>query len=713
MVDDILIHGRSQEEHDQRVLQVLERVSKAGLTLNPQKCQFSKDRVTFLGHVVDRTGIKPDPDKVRAIAEMQQPTNVSEARRFLGTVNQMSKFIPHMANITKPINELLRKDRAWVWDRQQEEAFELIKKILTTTPVLAAFDPELETIVSADASSYGLGAVLVQKQRDGTLKPVAYVSRSLTITEQKYAQIEKEALAFTWACERLQGYLAGLKFHIQTDHKPLVPLFSTKHLEQLPIRVQRFRLRMMRFDYTLSHLPGKELYTADMLSRAPVDKPSSHDDSLEVQVCAYVDFVVETFPASNQQIERIKEQQKADQTCQQVRQYCLSGWPSKRELPPNVKPYLSVSNELAIQNDLLLRGERIIIPSSLQAEMLNKVHAGHQGITKCRERARQAVWWPGLSSQLKEVVDNFRQCLKNRNPQAQPLIPSSLPLLPWQKLGTDLFEWKKNTYLLIIDYYSRYIEISRLSQLTAAQVVSHTKSIFARHGIPDVVVSDNGPQYSSETYRQFAKDYEFAHCTSSPYYPQGNGEAERAVRTVKDLLKKEDDPYKALLAYRSTPTELGYSPSELLFCRKLKSTVPLTNEQRLPKVPDRSKVSCKDEKLKGRQKQNFDAHRAAKEQPPLRIGDSVWIRDRSSEGVIAKEINPRSFEIESPSGNYRRNRSDLIRLPGDDNEEPTSGTNSEQSSSSSEELTQNTAERRTLRDRASINAPQRYEPTWD
>ena len=157
----------------------LSESAKAGLTLNLQKCQFSKDRVTFLGHVVDRTGIKPDPDKVRAIAEMQQPTNVSEARRFLGTVNQMSKFIPHMANITKPINELLQKDRAWVWDRQQEEAFELIKKILTTTPVLAAFDPELETIVSADASSYGLGAVLVQKQRDGTLKPVAYVSRCL------------------------------------------------------------------------------------------------------------------------------------------------------------------------------------------------------------------------------------------------------------------------------------------------------------------------------------------------------------------------------------------------------------------------------------------------------------------------------------------------------------------------------------------------------
>ena len=176
MVDDVLIHGRTQEEHDQRVVQVLERISKAGLTLNPQKCQFSKDQVTFLGQVVDRTGIKPDPDKVKAILEMPRPTNVSEVRRFLGTVNQMSKFIPHMANVTKPISELLRKDRAWLWDRQQEQAFEQIKKILTTTPVQAAFDPDLETIVSADASSYGLGAVLVQKQRDGMLKPVAYIS---------------------------------------------------------------------------------------------------------------------------------------------------------------------------------------------------------------------------------------------------------------------------------------------------------------------------------------------------------------------------------------------------------------------------------------------------------------------------------------------------------------------------------------------------------
>ena len=147
--------------------------------------------------------------------------------------------------------------------------------MLVASPILALFDLNLETTLSADASSYGLGAVLLQKQVTGQLQPVAYISRSMTPTERRYAQIEREALAFTWACERLSDYLVGLQFHIQTDHKPLVPLFSSKDLEELPVRVQRFRMRMMRFNFTISHVPGKELTIADALSRAPVSTPSS------------------------------------------------------------------------------------------------------------------------------------------------------------------------------------------------------------------------------------------------------------------------------------------------------------------------------------------------------------------------------------------------------------------------------------------------------
>ena len=198
-----------------------------------------------LCHVVDTQGIRPDPDKIEEVVQFATPTSVGEVRRFLGMVNQLSKFSPNLADHTQPLNELLEKDRTWIWEDAQRQAFENVKQMLVASPVLALFDPNLETILSADSSSYGLGAVLLQKQVTEQLLPVAYISRSMTSTERRYAQIEKEALAFTWACERLSDYLVGLQFHIQRDHKPLIPLFSTKDLEELPVRVQRFRMRMM------------------------------------------------------------------------------------------------------------------------------------------------------------------------------------------------------------------------------------------------------------------------------------------------------------------------------------------------------------------------------------------------------------------------------------------------------------------------------------
>lgn len=208
--------------------------------------------------------------------------------------------------------------------------------------------------------------------------------------------------------------------------------------------------------------------------------------------------------------------------------------------------------------------------------MLSKIHTGHQGITKCRKRARQSVWWPGISTELEKLVRTCPTCCKAQNQRAQPLIPAPLPELPWQKVGTDLFHWKQGTFLLIIDNYSRYIEVAKLDRLSAEEVIKHTKSVFARHGIPEIVMSDNGPQYSSQEYAEFARTYQFKHITSSPHYPQSNGEAERAVGTVKSLLKKNMDPYLALLSYCSTPLQNGYSPSELLMGHILRSTLPTT-----------------------------------------------------------------------------------------------------------------------------------------
>ena len=354
-------------------------------------------------------------------------------------------------------------------------------------------------------------------------------------TEQRYAQIEKEALALTWACERFSDYLIGLKFTIETDHKSLIPLFSYKHLDELPLRVQRFRMRAMRFSFSINHVPGKNLAVADALSRAPLRE---EDPDLQDEADAFVRYTIQSLPATKSRLEEIRQKQRQDDVCRLLVKYCRQGWLDQSQLTNATRPFYSVANELSTEKGLLLRGCRIVIPNAMRHDILAKLHGGHQGIVKCRARARESVWWPGLSVELQEMITNCRVCTKERTQHPEPLIPSELPELPFQKVGTDLFEWEKHTYLLLMDYYSRFIEIALLSRPTTAEVINHLKSIFARHGIPEIVVSDNGPQYSCEAFAEFAREYQFQHVTSSPGYPQSNGEAERAVKTIKSLLKK-------------------------------------------------------------------------------------------------------------------------------------------------------------------------------
>lgn len=221
MMDDILVLGATKSEHDERLRAVLERLVVARVTLNRAKCAFSVREVSVLGYVVDASGIRPDPKKVQAIKEMATPATNPGMRRFLGIINYLARFVPNLAVISAPLCELLLRDREWCWGSAQQNAFDSLKELVSSAKSVANFDPKLPTVVSADASSFRLGAVLMQVQPDGQRQPVVFLSRSLTQVEQRYAQIEKEALVLTWAAERLEGYVKGLDFQFETGHKPL------------------------------------------------------------------------------------------------------------------------------------------------------------------------------------------------------------------------------------------------------------------------------------------------------------------------------------------------------------------------------------------------------------------------------------------------------------------------------------------------------------
>ena len=245
-IHDVLIFGKDQAEHDRRLHAALTRIQESGLTLNESKCQISVSRISFLGHVIGKDGITPNPQRTKAIHEMQTPTTVTELRKFLGMVNQLGKISSNITELCAPLRDLLSAKRVWTWGPAQKNAFDKIKEELASPPVLALYDPLADTRISADASSHGLGAVLLQRVKEEWL--------------------EKEALASTRACEKFFRYILGKHIELETDHKPLVPLLNNKHLDSLPPRILRFRLHLMRFDYQVNHVPGKLLYTADTLS---------------------------------------------------------------------------------------------------------------------------------------------------------------------------------------------------------------------------------------------------------------------------------------------------------------------------------------------------------------------------------------------------------------------------------------------------------------
>ncbi|RXN33948.1 Retrotransposable element Tf2 type 1 [Labeo rohita] len=415
-------------------------------------------------------------------------------------------------------------------------------------------------------------------------------------------------------------------------------------------------MRLQRYDMELVYTQGKYIVLADALSRAAVRGGEHAESSTDSEVTHHVNMIAETLPVTDAKLKHIAVETEKDRCLQQVVTHLKNGWPRGE-----CAQYYNIRTELSMVKGILLRQNRIVIPQSLRQEMLKRLHEGHLGAEKCKRRARTVIYWPGINTDIDKMVSSCDTCLKHRaKQQKEPMIISDAPEEPWQKVGTDLFSLDGQNYLLVIDYLSNYPEIALLSSTSAAGVVTHMKSIFARHGIPQVVCSDNGPCYSSRDFQKFAEEYGFQHVTSSPLYPQSNGKAEKGVHIVKLLLKKavdsQSDPYLALLSYRASPLEHGVSPAEILM--GLRTTLPCLA------TPSKNKyLRRKQWHLKQQQKAHYD--KASKGLEPLSNSDTVRLEDCSTwskRATVLEEVNPRSYTVRTEDGQIlRRNRRSLLK----------------------------------------------------
>ena len=289
-----------------------------------------------------------------------------------------------------------------------------------------------------------------------------------------------------------------------------------------------------------------------------------------------------------------------------------------------------------------------------------------------RERAIESIWWPHLSRDIKSLIKICSVCHRNRpNQLEQTLKPIALPDHPWSQLGIDLFEFKKKTYRVVVDYYSRGIEIEQLRESTSAEVISRMKALFTTFGISYVVISDNGSQYSSREFDDFAKDWGFSHHTSNPYKPQENGMAERTVKTAKELLKLED-PKVGLLNYRATPhSATCITPAEALMGRRIKTSISVLPRKLMPRTPDDSQIRLADQQAKATYKRYYDQRHGARNLLTLEAGEPVLIkRDKEKHWVnpgIVTSSSPdhRSYLVQSDGSSYRRNCTHLQEVsPG-------------------------------------------------
>ena len=419
-LDDILITAPTDEEHVATVAVVLERLKEAGLRLKKEKCVFLAHSVINLGHVIDSQGLNPVQEKIQAIQEAPQPTNVGKLKSYLGLLSYYSKFLRNLSTTLAPLYKLLKHDEPWQWTEEQSQTFKQSKEFILSSHVLVHFDPKLPIRLACDASDYGIGAVLSHVMPDGSEKPVGFFSRTLTPTEQKYSQIEKEGLACVVGVTRFHSYLWGHHFTLQTDHKPLLTLFNENKPipQQAANRIQRWAWKLASYEYSIEWRASSQHSNADALSRLPLKKKSP-----TTTTPAELVLMVEKLDDAPVTAKQVATLTRRDPVMARVYQHIQEGWP-ERVNDPALQPYWTRRLELSTLNGCITWGSRVVIPPQVHDLILAELHSGHPGCSRMKSVARGLLWWPCLDKDIETMVKQCKSCQ-----QGQPLPPAA-PLQP-------------------------------------------------------------------------------------------------------------------------------------------------------------------------------------------------------------------------------------------------------------------------------------------
>ena len=645
--DDFIVHGSNREEHDDRLYKFLQRMRECNLTLSPKKCKIGEPSIEFFGIQFNSTGTSPSPSKVAAIQQMSKPSNSSELRSLLGMAQFSAPYIVGFAEITAPLRKLTKLTASWEWGQEQEKAFKRLKTSLSDQAVLSYYEVGLPCRLTVDAGPKGIGLILSQKKKKGW-QAVACHSRSLTDAEQRYSQLEREALAIRWGCERCYQYLIGSQFTVVTDHKPLLPMINNPH-SRPPLRIERWLMYLQQFDFQLEYGKGIE-NTADYLSRHYL--PATSDDELVSRGREEVTrAIIQAMVPKALSLEEIQQETGADKTCQDLIE-AIQGRYDRVKKEPHLKQFRQVFQELSYAQGVITRGEQILIPKSLQERVINICHEAHLGISKSKQILRSKVWFPNINQMMEAKVAGCIPCqaatsVKRRD----PVIPSQIPNAPWMSCAADFYGPLRSGHyiLVVVDDFSRYPEVETVTSTSAAATIPKLDCIFARQGLPQSIKTDNGPPFNSEQFRSYLLNMGVRHQRVTPYWPEANGEAERFMASLNKTMKTaqtEGTDWTVALnnflrCYRSAPhTSTGVAPYTALYNRTMRTKlpeliIPVIDIERL-----HSQIKQNDAEAKNYMKNQADTARRTRPHQ-FRLGDRVLLKQiHTRKGSNPYEVVP-------------------------------------------------------------------------